>query len=54
MSRVVDFKTVSTAGLHVSLVATALAGLRANEVRYFRNKLDRDVTVAPGDKAKNA
>jgi hypothetical protein len=35
---VVDFETVSTAGLESSPVAAALAGLRANEARYFMNK----------------
>ena len=38
MSTPVDFKTVSTAGLETSPVAAALAGLRANEARYFWNK----------------
>jgi hypothetical protein len=40
MSIVVDFETVSTAGVESSPVAQALAGLRANEARYFRNKYD--------------
>lgn len=35
---VVDFQEVSTAGLESSPVAAALAGLRANEARYFSNK----------------
>lgn len=35
---VVDFATVSTEGLESSPVAEALAGLRANEARYFSNK----------------
>jgi hypothetical protein len=43
----VDFGTVSTVGLESSPVAAALAGLRANEARYFRNKYDHDFTVAP-------
>jgi hypothetical protein len=38
MTHVVDFVTVSTAGLESSPVADALAGLRANEARYFANK----------------
>lgn len=45
MSQVVDFHTVSTAGLESSPVADALAGLRANEARYFKNKYDHDFTV---------
>jgi hypothetical protein len=36
----VDFQTVSTEGLESSPVAVALAGLRANEARYFKNKYD--------------
>ena len=44
---VVDFVTVSTAGLESSPVADALAGLRANEARYFKNKYDHDFTVVP-------
>jgi hypothetical protein len=35
---VIDFKQVSTVGLESSPVADALAGLRANEARYFHNK----------------
>lgn len=47
MSQVVDFKDVSTQGLESSPVADALAGLRANEARYFKNKYDHTFTVAP-------
>ena len=45
MSYVVDFTTVSTVGLESSPVASALAGLRANEARYFKNKYDHVFTV---------
>ncbi|MEP6478482.1 MAG: phage tail protein [Rhodoglobus sp.] len=45
MSYVVDFTTVSTVGLESSPVADALAGLRANEARYFFNKYDHVFTV---------
>ena len=45
MSQVVDFKDVSTQGLESSPVAEALAGLRANEARYFKNKYDHTFTV---------
>jgi hypothetical protein len=48
----VDFTTVSTVGLESSPVASALAGLRANEARYFKNKYDHDFTVEPASKAK--
>jgi hypothetical protein len=48
----VDFQTVSTVGLESSPVADALAGLRANEARYFKNKYDHDFTVEPAGDAK--
>ena len=41
MSYAVDFNTVSTVGLESSPVADALAGLRANEARYFKNHYDQ-------------
>jgi hypothetical protein len=49
---VVDFKTVSTVGLESSPVADALAGLRANEARYFNTKYEHAFTVEPAAKAK--
>jgi len=52
MSYEVDFKDVSTVGLESSPVADALAGLRANEARYFKNKYDHVFTVEPASKAK--
>lgn len=52
MAYEVDFKTVSTVGLESSPVAPALAGLRANEARYFRNKYDQAFIVEPAKKAK--
>jgi hypothetical protein len=48
----VDFKDVSTVGLESSPVAEALAGLRANEARYFKNKYDVDFTVESAKDAK--
>jgi hypothetical protein len=48
----VDFKDVSTAGLETSPVASSLAGLRANEARYFKNKYDHTFTVEPASTAK--
>ncbi|MDQ1438410.1 MAG: hypothetical protein QOK43_2039 [Acidimicrobiaceae bacterium] len=52
MSYAVDFVNVSTVGLESSPVATALAGLRANEARYFKNKYDHVFTVDPAAEAK--
>src|SRR5438477_8803282 len=54
MSYAVDFVNVSTVGLESSPVATSLAGLRANEARYFKNKYDHVFTVEPAAKAKKA
>jgi hypothetical protein len=53
MPYTVDFKNVSTVGLESSPVAPALAGLRANEARYFKNKYDHDFTVEPASDAKS-
>jgi hypothetical protein len=52
MPYIVDYKTVSTEGLESSPVAAALAGLRANEARYFKNKYDHVFTVEPASEAK--
>lgn len=52
MSYAVDFNTVSTVGLESSPVAEALAGLRAHEARYYKNKYDHVFTVEPAAKAK--
>ena len=51
MPYAVDFETVSTVGLESSPVADALAGLRANEARYFRNKYGHVFTVEPASDA---
>ena len=51
MSNVVDFVDVSTAGVESSPVADALAGLRANEARYFKNKYDHTFSVEPASTA---
>ena len=51
MPYVVDFTEVSSVGLESSSVAQALAGLRANEARYFRNKYDHVFTVSPAHEA---
>ncbi|HEX5946935.1 MAG TPA: phage tail protein [Acidimicrobiales bacterium] len=49
-----DFTDVSTAGLESSPVVDALAGLRANEARYFKNKYDHVFTVEPASEAQAA
>jgi hypothetical protein len=51
MPYAVDFDTVSTVGLESSPTAATLAGLRANEARYFKNKYDHVFTVEPASDA---
>jgi hypothetical protein len=52
VSYTVDFTTVSTVGLESSPVADALAGLRANEARYYKNKYDHVFVVTPAAEAR--
>jgi hypothetical protein len=52
MPYTVDFNRVSTVGLESSPLADSLAGLRANEARYFKNKYDHDFTVEPASDAE--
>lgn len=47
MSYIVNFEEISQVGLESSPVSKALAALRANESRYFKNKYNHDFTVAP-------
>ena len=53
MSKIVDFKNVSVAGLESSPVANALAGLRANEARYFMNKYKHEFTVTAASESED-
>ncbi|MBK8884621.1 MAG: phage tail protein [Bacteroidales bacterium] len=53
MSNIVDFENVSLAGLESSPVSKTLAGLRANESRYYKNKYNHDFTVSPAAKSKD-
>jgi hypothetical protein len=52
MPDAVDFNDVSTVGLESSPVAAELAGLRAHEARYFKNKYDHVFRVEPASDAK--
>jgi hypothetical protein len=54
MAYEVDFKDVSTVGLESSPVADALAGLRANEARYVKNKYDVTFVTVPAVEAPEA
>jgi hypothetical protein len=53
MANIIDFKNVSLAGFESSPVSKSLAGLRANESRYFKNKYNHDFTVSPAAKSKD-
>jgi hypothetical protein len=46
------FQQCLNLGLESSPVAAALAGLRAHEARYFKNKYDHVITVEPASNAK--
>src|ERR1700759_47894 len=52
MPSAVDFNHVSTTGFESSPVADALAGLRAHEARYFKNKYDHVFTVESAGDAR--
>ena len=52
MPYAVDFNHVSTIGLESSPVAAKLAGLRAHEARYFKNKYDHVFTVEAASDAE--
>jgi hypothetical protein len=54
MSYIVDYNNVSTVGLDSSPVAQALAGLRANEARYFMNKYKHEFTVVPAGESQES
>ena len=53
MPKVVDFESVSAAGLESSPVAETLAGLRANEARYYMNKYKHAFTVVPAGESQD-
>ena len=53
MPNIIDFENVSLAGLESSPVSRSLAGLRANESRYFKNKYNHDFTVSSAAKSKD-
>ncbi|MEK5057128.1 phage tail protein [Paenibacillus sp. FSL H7-0326] len=53
MSYIVDYTCVSKAGLESSTAAEALAGLRANEARYFMNKYKHVFTVIPASESQD-
>jgi len=52
MAKPIDFVNASLSGVESSPYAEALAGLRANEARYFSNKYGHDFVTSPAAKAK--
>jgi hypothetical protein len=51
METLISFTAVTTDGLQSSPFAPALAGLRANEARYFKNKYGHDFVVRPANES---
>ena len=54
MQNIIDFENVSLAGLESSPASKTLAGLRANESRYFKNKYNHDFATDPAAESKVA
>ena len=52
MTMKVDFKNVAVTGFESSPVAEALAGLRANEARYFMTKYNAEFAVTTAIESK--
>ena len=50
-AHIIDFVTVSQEGVESSPHAAALAGLRANEARYFSTKYSREFATRPASEA---
>ncbi len=53
MSVNVDSDKISVTGLESSPVSEALAGLRANETRYFKNKYNHDFVTIPANESQS-
>ncbi len=52
MAYIVDYLNPSINGFESSPLAEALAGLRANEARYFMNKYNHRFTTVPADQSQ--
>jgi hypothetical protein len=52
MLNIIDYENIPLAGLESSPVSRSLAGLRANESRYFKNKYKHDFTVKPASESQ--
>lgn len=53
MAMKVDFEKVSVIGLESSPVSKAIAGLRANEARYFKNKYNHEFIVTAAGESQD-
>lgn len=53
MSKIIDFEKVSVTGFESSPFSEALAGLRANEARYFKNKYNHDFSTTEADLSRD-
>ena len=53
MKNIVDFKNVTITGFESSPIAKALAGLRANEAKYFMNKYKAEFIVSPATESND-
>jgi hypothetical protein len=53
MKHKVDFRNIAVTGLESSPFADKLAGLRANEARYFMNKYKVEFEVSPAKESKD-
>jgi len=53
MATKIDFERVSVTGFESSPVSQALAGLRANEARYYKNKYNHDFTTTAVNESRD-
>lgn len=54
MAKTLEAESIPVTGLESSPVAGALAGLRANEARYFRNKYGHEFKTVPASESRDA
>jgi hypothetical protein len=54
MTKTAETESIPLSGFETSPVAEALAGLRANEARYFKNKYNHDFKTIPASESREA
>jgi hypothetical protein len=54
MAKSVEAESIPVTGFESSPVAEAMAGLRANEARYFKNKYNHDFRTVPASESREA